>query len=105
MNSDMSAAKKETQAPAFSRDYEKYGPNYPIKHLVLANKDFIIFVDHDGDVDWSTSPAFDENQRKDVNMFHAALNEASILETTPCEFLSMAIRINFKRLIGEAIAR
>jgi hypothetical protein len=85
------------------RRYEELWPNCNVRHLVLSNEEFIVFLDNDLDVDWSTSDAYDGH--RDPSKHNAVVNEAALLEATPCDGVSLAIKTHFKRLIGEAIAR
>ena len=41
------------------RDYEKEWPGLPIKYLIVASKDYIVFLDQENDIDWKTSDDFD----------------------------------------------
>jgi hypothetical protein len=87
------------------RAYEERWKNCPIEHLVLATDDFVVFLDPELDVDWSTSAEYDAKGLKDRKRHNMILNEAARIEATPCEGLSLAMKTHFKRLIGEAIAR
>lgn len=80
-------------------------PGRPIKHLVLETDDFIVFVDKDIDVDWETTDAYDAKGHADITQFNAILNKAALLESTPCDHFPEKSRVQFKRLVGEAIAR
>ncbi|NHA03291.1 hypothetical protein G7092_05780 [Mucilaginibacter sp. HC2] len=89
------------------RAYEKDWPNLPIKHLILADKDFIVFLDEQFDVDWSTTDDFDqrsqtEEEKKQLNFI---LNEMANVESYPCHDISNHIIISFKRQIGESLVR
>lgn len=85
------------------RQYELMWPDYKPKHLILSTEGFIVFLDDVLDVDWATSAAYDGH--RDVNKHNAVINEAALLEATPCDGVSLAIKTHFKRLIGEAVAR
>jgi hypothetical protein len=87
------------------RQYEILWPDCSVKHLILSTERFIVFIDDDLDVDWSTSEQYDGEGHHDSGKFNAVINEAALLETTPCDGVSVAIKTHFKRLIGEAIAR
>jgi len=76
-----------------------------LRHLVLESKEYIVFVDTSIDLDWKTSTSFDNRERKDSTQHHAILNRIALLESTPSDFLSDSIRLNFKRLLGEALVR
>jgi hypothetical protein len=76
-----------------------------LKYLIQASPDFIVFIDQEDDVDWETSPAYDQSGHKDATKHHAIMNTQAILETTPCQGLRADTRLHFKRLIGEAVVR
>ena len=75
------------------------------KHLIHSTEHHIVFIDTDGDVDWETSRQYDASGHKNLAKHNAILNEAALLEATPCHGLAADTRLHFKRLIGEAIAR
>jgi hypothetical protein len=87
------------------REYETLWPDCKVKHLVLSSDRFIVFLDDALDVDWATSKKYDDKGHKDLHEHNVVINEAALLEATPCEGISVAIKTHFKRLIGEAIAR
>lgn len=89
------------------RDYEKDWPGLPIKYLILASNEYIVFIDHENDLDWKTSDAFDaiqlpQDSKKSLN--HVK-NQVASLESIPCNELEENIVINFKRQIGESLVR
>ncbi|WP_158991711.1 hypothetical protein [Mucilaginibacter sp. L196] len=89
------------------RAYEKNWPDLPIRHLILADNDFIVFLDNEYDVDWSTTDEFDqrpqtEEEKKQLNYI---LNEMAHAESYPCHDISKHIIISFKRQIGESLVR
>lgn len=75
--------------------------------LIRATKDYCVFIDEEGDLDWETTREYDKKREADAaydrSQENAILNEAALLETTPCEGLTEGFRAHFKRLIGEAI--
>jgi hypothetical protein len=77
--------------------------------LVISTRDYIVFIDKEGDVDWETTVGYDANAAESPDYSrekrNAILNEAAFLETTPCDGLTLPSKLQFKRLIGEAIAR
>jgi len=87
------------------RSYEVLWPDCKVKHLVLSCEEFIVFVDHEDDLDWSTSDKYDEADQGDRVARNGIINEAALLEVTPCEGISPARKLQFKRLLGEALAR
>src|SRR5271166_3036680 len=94
-----------TAATRMPRQYEILWPNCNVRHLILSTERFIVFLDDVLDVDWSTSDAYDQDGHRDPSKHNSVVNEAALLEVTPCEGVSLAIKTHFKRLIGEAIAR
>ena len=64
---------------------------------------YIVFIDEDGDVDWETSADYTEPSPGKAIEHRRILNEAALLETTPCEGLAGSVRQHFKRLIAEAL--
>ena len=52
-----------------------------------------------------TSEKYDEAKQSDPIGWNAIMNSAALLEATPCDGVSPGVKLQFKRLIGEAIAR
>jgi hypothetical protein len=88
-----------------ARQYELLWPDCKIKHLVLSTEEFIVFVNDELDVDWVTNEKYDEAKQSDPIKWNAAINSAALLEATPCDGISPEVKLQFKRLIGEAVAR
>ncbi len=76
-----------------------------IYYLILDAGDFIVCLDSDLDVDWRTSEKYDENGHKDPAEQNAILNLAASLECIPNDHHKKNVRLNFKRMIGEGVAR
>jgi hypothetical protein len=78
-----------------------------IKHayLIHADEHFIVFIDRDQDIDWETSPEYDAKGHQDEYKHNAILNDAAVLEATPCDGVRADMKLQFKRLVGEAIVR
>jgi len=78
-----------------------------IKLLIITTDRYIVFIDIDDDLDWETTQEYDQSapneQNYNVSSHNKVLNEAAILETTPCDGIDKKIQVNFKRLIGEAL--
>lgn len=87
------------------QDHHESWHNLPIEHLVFSTDLFIVFIDHDLDVDWKTSDEYDTLGHADDGKHNAILNRAASLECIPNEHQKKTIRINFKRMVGEAVAR
>ena len=76
-----------------------------IKFLIHAAADYIVFIDTDNDLDWETTPQYDKAGPKNLSKHNAILNDAELLETTPCSGLELNTKLDFKRLIGQALCR
>lgn len=86
-----------------SDNYKDLWPDMDVAYLVLARDDFIVCIDHEDDVDWKTNDNF--KGHKDEEAHNATLNRMAILESLPTYDLDKKIRISYKRMLGEAIAR
>jgi len=80
-------------------------PGIQVEHLILEATDFVVWVDKDLDIDWQTSQKYDEAGPKDPAEWNAVLNRVAALECIPNDHHSRNIRLNFKRMIGEGVAR
>jgi len=87
------------------QNYEETWPNLDIHHLVLSTNDFIVFIDSDIDVDWETSDEYDKRENDDLEKRNTILNRAASLECIPNAHQNDQIRLNFKRMIAEGVAR
>jgi len=83
----------------------RWGTLY-VRHLIYeSEKSFIVFLDKNIDVDWKTSDSYDEKGPQDPKKHNEVLNRAATIECIPNEHHSNSIRVNFKRMIGEGVAR
>lgn len=73
--------------------------------MILDSGNFIVFIDSDIDVDWETSAVYDEKGPKDPKRHNDILNRAASIECIPNDHQKESIRMNFKRMIGEGVAR
>ena len=80
-------------------------PTMTVEHLILKTNDFIVGLDPDLDVDWETSDEYDRQGHKDPARYNDILNRAAYLECIPNEQHKRSIRLNFKRMVGEGVAR
>ena len=80
-------------------------PGIQPEHLILEATDFVVWIDKDLDIDWQTSQKYDETGPKDPAEWNAVLNRVAALECVPNDHHSRNIRLNFKRMIGEGVAR
>lgn len=89
------------------RDYEEDWPNLPIKYLIVASNDYIVFLDNANDIDWKTSDAFDakEETLEEKKEYYSVKNEIDSAECTPLDHLDEKIIIGFKKQLAEALVR
>jgi hypothetical protein len=73
--------------------------------LVLETDGFVVFLDDKLDLDWQTTDDYDLKGPKDAVKNNKILNRAAALEATPNEHHPYGIRLNFKRMVGEGVAR
>lgn len=78
-------------------------PEMDIRYLVLEESTFIVCIDSELDVDWSTNEGF--QGLSDETKHHEILNRTALLESLPIYSLPDQIRLSYKRMLGEAIAR
>lgn len=71
------------------------------KYLVYASEDIVVFIDDEIDVDWETGQGYADLAPEQNEL----LNDAATVETVPCDHLDADVKLKFKRLIGESIAR
>lgn len=80
-------------------------PDADIHYLILETDEFIVFLDSDLDIDWITLPSYDAEGPKSPAEHNDVLNRAASLECVPNQHQNRSIRLNFKRMVGEAVAR
>ncbi|WP_421854458.1 hypothetical protein [Marinomonas sp.] len=87
-------------------DYDKkrWG-ELEISYLIIDTKNFIVFIDSQLDIDWITSDEYDKNGPKDSDKHAKILNGVALLECKPNGHFADKIQLDFKRLLGEALAR
>src|SRR5258708_30900983 len=88
------------------REYVSLWPACEIRHLILSSVKFIVFLDNDFDVDWASTPAYDGNETADDKRERSEiLIRAAAVECIPNDHQKTNIRLNFKRMVGEGVAR
>lgn len=99
--------KELNPTPKDKRDYEKNWSGLPIKFLIVATNDYIVFLDDDYDLDWKTSDTFDskEESEKDKKLYYSVKNEIDCADSTPINHLDDTIVLAYKRKLGEALVR
>lgn len=78
-------------------------PEMDIQYLVLEADNFMVCIDSELIVDWNTNDQFQGH--KDETKHNAVLNRMALLESIPTYSLHDNVRLNYKRMLGEAIAR
>ena len=88
------------------QDYEENWDLDNIRHLIYDSPgQYIVFIDDSLDVDWKTSEEFDAKGHTDAPRFNVILSKVAEIECIPNDHLKESIRLNFKRMLGEAVAR
>ena len=97
---------KRTDVPTvLSAGLRDIWPLPHIRHLIVATTDYIVFIDASLDVDWKTTSEFDKKRENTHRKFATILSKAATIEASDWEGSDERKTINFKRQIGEAIAR
>jgi len=88
-------------------DYSDQWAHVRSSYLIIATSDYIVYMDEDGDLEWQTTSQYDMEitKRQGYSLAHqnAILNEAALLEATPCDGQEDRVTQQFKRLIGESL--
>jgi hypothetical protein len=80
-------------------------PHVKYRSLVLLKKDFIVFIGDDLNLHFETTLEYDAGQdAQELKRHNAILNGAAVLEATPLTGLSEPARLDFKKMLGEAVA-
>ena len=101
----MQAKEKVAVATPLSPELTKIWDFVEFRHLILASSDFIVFIDHALDVDWKTTSAWDQLNIESGERLDGILNRAAEIEAADWDHSDEQKTLNFKRHIGEAIAR
>ena len=80
-------------------------PDLDLHYLVFEHDDFIVYLDSDLDVEWQTSDYYDKSGPNDPPRHNQILNLAASLECVPNDHHRRNVRLNFKRMVGEGVAR
>lgn len=76
-----------------------------LKYLVIETETYIVFVDNDLDIDWITSDDYNISKNENLVKHNNILTQIALLECKPNGYLSEKITLDFKRLLGESLAR
>jgi hypothetical protein len=97
-------AGSKPRAPLSPRLEDLWGfLNFP--HLVSATDDYIVFLDDVLEIEWKTTDQWDKSNPKDAQLHNAIFDRATTLEYGDWDGTEPATKLNFKRRIGDAIAR
>jgi hypothetical protein len=77
----------------------------PIRHLIHATPNYIVFLDEGLAVDWKSTVDHDAKHAHQRDKFSAILNKAAVIESSDWDGSDDQKTLNLKRQIGEAIAR
>ncbi|MEE7626932.1 hypothetical protein V3O24_12230 [Methylobacter sp. Wu8] len=85
-------------------DEKKWG-KLNLKLLVIDTEHYIVFIDNEEYLDWITSKEYDSKGHKDNSKHNEVMNMVALLECKPIDHFDKKTKLDFKRLLGEAIAR
>jgi hypothetical protein len=90
-------------------DYQEQWAHINPQYLIRKTKGFVVFIDKENDLDWETTQEYDAGKYQgdgplDSAARNSILNDAALLEGIPTEGLQPRQILQFKRLIGEALA-
>src|ERR1043166_6307401 len=98
--------KRRKVAPtALSPDLRQAWGWIPVRHLVLASRGYIVFIDEELEVDWKSTAEWDDAHRGEREEFGLVLNRAAAIEFSEWDSSDEQRTLHFKRQIGEAIVR
>lgn len=80
-------------------------PDAKVRHLVYEDEDFAVYLDPVLDVEWRTTDEHDDREGIDEEKHHQIVDRAASLECIPNHHHSESIRLNFKRMVAEGLAR
>lgn len=84
---------------------ERWPEDIDVSFLILETRSFVVWLDQDLDVDWFTSDEYDNDGPVDLQEHNTILNRATTIECVPNDHHKISIRRNFKRMVGEGVAR
>lgn len=84
-------------------DGAKWGAK-DVKYLVVETDSYIIFIDSSNTLDWQTSEKYDKDNLQSQAARQKTLSQIGILECKPNSHLPEKFSLDFKRLLGEALA-
>lgn len=95
--------KPQTEPQTLAQNWKDH--DLEISRLILDGDDFIVFLDAALDIDWLTADEYVEPDADEMQHRNRILNRAASLECVPNEHHETDIRVNFKRMVGEGVAR
>ena len=75
-----------------------------VKYLVVETDGYIVFVDSSNTLDWQTSEEYERDNSQSQSGRQKTLSQIGILECKPNTHFPEKFSLNFKRLLGEALA-
>ena len=99
------AERKAVARTELSPDLEQLWGFVSIRYLVHATLGYIVYLDHELDVDWKSTDDWDKLQKQERVKLNAILNRATEIESAEWDRSDEERTIKFRRQIGEGIAR
>ncbi|MDR3492160.1 MAG: hypothetical protein P4M12_09005 [Gammaproteobacteria bacterium] len=86
-------------------DYHEQWCHIKRKYDIRITKNYIVYIDLEDDIDWETTEEYDNTEeQQNLEAHNSVINDAALLEVTPSDGLQPKQILQFKRLIGEALA-
>ena len=93
----------ESPLPEDFRDQWSNVEKADVMHLIRATENFMVWIDPTYDIDWKTSKKFDKEKRIEEAEFQYTIATIGELECVPTSQHGSAERLNYKRILGEAL--
>lgn len=74
-----------------------------IRHLILADAEFIVYLDEHLDIEWETTGAWDEKYPVDPSRHRSLVNRVAELEAAEWDYSDERRTRNYKRQLGEVL--
>jgi hypothetical protein len=87
--------------------FEMWGLNQDEDYLIMASRNYVVWLDKNGDVDWRTTPQWDKKLDAEFKNgeLSAVLNQVAELHSYPVRRLTDRKKRSFRVMIGEGLAR
>jgi len=85
------------------KDLDEVWGHLEVHHLVLADPEFIVYLDKHLDIEWQTTPAWDEKYPVDAGRHRFLVNRVAELEAAEWDYSDEKRTRNFRRQLAEVL--